>query len=139
MSQFGIYRLHCHRGGGVFEMKLTQIYTSDNDNELSAKIQVAKAQSFCKIFRANIVKITLREMSEKFSLNSKTLSAWEHGRVNKAEYLFYYYNLTDDLELKKQFLDVIFNSEGKDIIIDTTVSLDTNEKHISIRLEDKNS
>lgn len=94
---------------------------------------VRKTQSICKLFRTTICNITLEQMSNKVNVNMKNLSAWENGRSNKVEYLFYYYDILDEFA-KKQFIDAVFNSDGKKIVVDTTSNIDGSVMSYSIRV-----
>lgn len=85
---------------------------------------VRKAQTICKMFRNDICNITLQEMADLYEVNLKSLSAWECGRSNKVEYLFYYYDLLGTECEQKWFIDAVFNSDNKKVVIDT--SRDTN-------------
>ena len=54
------------------------------------------------------MKITLTNFSNLSKLNIKNISAFEHGKANSIEYLYYYFILSDE-ELKKDFNKGLFN------------------------------
>lgn len=99
---------------------------------------VRKAQSFCKVLRSEICNVTLQEMSDLYNVNLKNLSAWENGRSNKAEYIFYYYDLCNNEIDKQTFLKVVFESDNKDVIIDTTKDITGRCSSYTIHLKDRN-
>lgn len=99
---------------------------------------IRKTQSFCKVLRSEICNITLQEMADIYGLNLKSLSAWENGRSNKADYIFYYYDLCNNEETRNIFLKVVFDSDNKDIIIDTTKDIVGKCTNYAIRLKDRN-
>lgn len=86
---------------------------------------IRKAQNYCKFFRGSVCKVSLRQMAEKFGLNDKNLTAWENGRSNKADYLFYYYDLCEDEVTKEWFLKAVFASDGKELVVSSTVPCET--------------
>lgn len=55
-----------------------------------------KINKFCKNFREEVLKITLKEMEIKTGVNLKTLSAFEHGRSTNINHLISYYEICDD-------------------------------------------
>lgn len=75
---------------------------------MDKKELVLKVGEYCKDFRINKMKITLTNFSNLSKLNIKNISAFEHGKANSIEYLYYYYILSDE-ELKKDFSKGLFN------------------------------
>lgn len=72
------------------------------------KINVNTANEFCKLFRMNILKISLQEMSEITGIKLSTLSSFENGRSNNLKFIFIYYNLGNDEE-KEYFKSNLFS------------------------------
>lgn len=72
------------------------------------KINVDNVNEFCKLFRKNILKLSLKEVSEKTGIKLSTLSSFENGRSNNLNYLFVYYNLGNE-EQKEYFKDNLFS------------------------------
>lgn len=66
------------------------------------RIQVNSVNEFCKLFRMNVLKITLKEMEERTGVKIPTLSSFENGRSTNVEHLQVYYNLGNK-EQKKYF------------------------------------
>lgn len=62
---------------------------------------------YCKDFRIKELKLTLKEFSEITDLNNKNVNAFEYGRANNIQYLFYYYRLCND-SLKNKFSKGVF-------------------------------
>ena len=75
---------------------------------MNKKELVLKVGEYCKDYRINKMKITLTNFSNLSKLNIKNLSAFEHGKANSIEYLYYYYILSEE-ELKKDFSTGLFN------------------------------
>lgn len=63
--------------------------------------------NYCKEFRINDLKLSLKEFSDATDLNNKNVNAFEHGRANNIQYLFYYYKLSND-SLKNKFSRGLF-------------------------------
>lgn len=61
---------------------------------------------FCKVFRNEILKITLEELSEKTGVKVSTLSSFENGRSTNYTHIIKYYNCGTD-EQKQFFRDNI--------------------------------
>lgn len=57
------------------------------------RIQVNSVNEFCKLFRMNVLKITLKEMEERTGVKIPTLSSFENGRSTNINHLYLYYNL----------------------------------------------
>ena len=72
------------------------------------KINVNNVNEFCKLFRKNILKLSLKEVSEKTGIKLSTLSSFENGRSNNLKYIFIYYNLGNE-EQKEYFKDNLFS------------------------------
>lgn len=72
------------------------------------KINVNNANEFCKLFRKNILKLSLKEVSEKTGIKLSTLSSFENGRSNNLKYIFIYYNLGNE-EQKEYFKNNLFS------------------------------
>lgn len=98
---------------------------------------IFKAQQFCKLIRTDVCNCSLQTMGEKFGVNFKNLSAWENGRSNKAEYLFYYYDLIATQEMKDIFLQVVFGSDGKDVQITVQKDMQNMCSNIAITLTER--
>ncbi len=62
---------------------------------------------YCMKFRINDLKLSLKEFSEITGLNNKNVNAFEYGRANNIQYLFYYYRLCND-SLKNKFSKGLF-------------------------------
>lgn len=63
---------------------------------------------YCREFRINELKLSLKEFSEITGLNNKNVNAFEYGRANNIQYLFYYYRLSND-SLKHKFSKGLFD------------------------------
>ena len=63
--------------------------------------------NYCLEFRINDLKLSLKDFSEISGLNNKNVNAFEYGRANNIQYLFYYYRLCDD-SLKNKFSKGLF-------------------------------
>lgn len=72
------------------------------------KINVNNVNEFCKLFRKNILKLSLKEVSEKTGIKLSTLSSFENGRSNNLKYIFIYYNLGNE-EQKEYFKNNLFS------------------------------
>ena len=76
--------------------------------KLSEKEKLIKnVGRYCKKFRINDLKLSLKEFSEITGLNNKNVNAFEYGRANNIQYLFYYYRLCND-SLKNKFSKGLF-------------------------------
>ena len=62
---------------------------------------------FCKLYRMNILKLTLKEVSEITGLKLSTLSSFENGRSNNLKYIIIYYMLGNE-EQKEYFKNNLF-------------------------------
>lgn len=80
-------------------------------------VSLIKAQTICKMIRKDVCNMSMKTLGEYCGLSVQAISSWESGKANNINYLFYYYDicLTDDW--KKMFIDVIFNSDGKNVEI----------------------
>ena len=72
------------------------------------KINVNSTNEFCKLFRKNILKFSLQEVSEITGIKLSTLSSFENGRSNNLKFIFIYYNLGDE-EQKEYFKTNLFS------------------------------
>lgn len=68
---------------------------------------IKKVGQYCREFRINELKLSLKEFSEITGLNNKNVNAFEYGRANNIQYLFYYYRLCND-SLKYKFAKGLF-------------------------------
>ena len=76
--------------------------------ELSDKKKLIKnVGKYCREFRINDLKLSLKDFSEITGLNNKNVNAFEYGRANNIQYLFYYYRLCND-SLKRKFSKGLF-------------------------------
>lgn len=98
---------------------------------------IFKAQQFCKLVRTDICNCSLQTMGEIMGVNYKNLSAWENGRSNKAEYLFYYYDLIATQEMKDLFLKVVFGSDNKDVSIQVQKDIQNNCSNFAITFSER--
>ena len=64
---------------------------------------------YCYDFRINDLKLSLKEFSDMTGLNNKNVNAFEYGRANNIQYLFYYYRLCND-SLKAKFSRGLFKT-----------------------------
>ena len=62
---------------------------------------------YCMEFRINDLKLSLKDFSEITELNNRNVNAFEHGRANNIQYLFYYYRLCND-SLRNKFSKGLF-------------------------------
>ena len=110
--------------------------TFNNGMELKARdtsVSLIKAQTICKMVRKDVCNMSMKTFGEYCGLSVQAISSWESGRANNVNYLFYYYDicLTDDW--KNMFIDVIFNSDGKNV--DVTVYKNKKTKSSSCKYE----
>lgn len=98
---------------------------------------IEKAQKICKIIRRDVCNCSLQTMGEIMGVNMKNLSAWENGRSNKAEYIFYYYDLLSTQSMKDTFLNLIFKSDGKDVILNVQKDLKNECSNVEITLKQR--
>ena len=76
--------------------------------ELSEKEKLIKnVGKYCREFRIDVLKLSLKDFSEITGLNNKNVNAFEYGRANNIQYLFYYYRLCND-SLKNNFSKGLF-------------------------------
>lgn len=66
-----------------------------------------KIQTFCKSFREDVLKMTLKELSEQSGVGLKTISAWEHARSSNIMHIQMYSNACSDKGQELLFLDGI--------------------------------
>jgi hypothetical protein len=72
------------------------------------KIDVDSINEFCKLFRMNILKLYLQEVSKITGIKLSTLSSFENGRSNNLKYIFIYYSLGND-EQREYFKNTLFS------------------------------
>lgn len=61
---------------------------------------------FCKVFRNEVLKMTLKELSEKTGVKVTTLSSFENGRSRNLEHINLYLKFADE-EQEKLFRENI--------------------------------
>lgn len=71
------------------------------------KINVNSMNEFCKLFRMNILKLSLKEVSEMTGIKLSTLSSFENERSNNLKYIYIYYNLGNE-EQREYFKNNLF-------------------------------
>lgn len=76
-------------------------------NEKDKEKLVKNVGKYCLDFRVNDLNLSLKEFSEITGLNNKNVNAFEYGRANNIQYLFYYYRLCND-SLKNKFSKGLF-------------------------------
>ena len=72
------------------------------------KINVNSINEFCKLFRMNILKLSLQEVSEITGIKLSTLSSFENGRSNNLKYISIYYSLGNE-EQREYFKNNLFS------------------------------
>lgn len=72
------------------------------------KINVNSINEFCKLFRMNILKLSLKEVSEITGIKLSTLSSFENGRSNSLKYIHIYYGLGNE-EQREYFKNNLFS------------------------------
>jgi len=72
------------------------------------KINVNSVNEFCKLFRMNILKLSLQEVSEITGIKLSTLSSFENGRSSNLKYINVYYSLGNE-EQKEYFKNNLFS------------------------------
>lgn len=72
------------------------------------KINVSSVNEFCKLYRMNILKLSLQEVSEITGIKLSTLSSFENGRSNNLKYIYIYYNLGNE-EQREYFKNNLFS------------------------------
>ena len=72
------------------------------------KINVNSINEFCKLFRMNILKLTLQEVSEITGIKLSTLSSFENGRSNNLKYINVYYSIGNE-EQREYFTNNLFS------------------------------
>lgn len=76
-------------------------------NEKDKEKLIKNVGKYCLDFRVNDLNLSLKEFSEITGLNNKNVNAFEYGRANNIQYLFYYYRLCND-SLKNKFSRGLF-------------------------------
>lgn len=72
------------------------------------KINVNSINEFCKLFRMNILKLSLQEVSEITGIKLSTLSSFENGRSNNLKYINVYYSIGNE-EQREYFTNNLFS------------------------------
>lgn len=72
------------------------------------KINVNSVNEFCKLFRMNILKLSLKEVSKITGIKLSTLSSFENGRSNNLKYINIYYSLGNE-EQREYFKNSLFS------------------------------
>lgn len=72
------------------------------------KINVNSVNEFCKLYRMNILKLSLQEVSEITGIKLSTLSSFENGRSNNLKYISIYYSLGNE-EQREYFKNNLFS------------------------------
>jgi len=72
------------------------------------KINVNSVNEFCKLFRMNILKLSLQEVSEITGIKLSTLSSFENGRSNNLKFISIYYSLGNE-EQREYFKNNLFS------------------------------
>ena len=72
------------------------------------KINVNSVNEFCKLYRMNILKLSLQKVSEITGIKLSTLSSFENGRSNNLKYISIYYNLGNE-EQREYFKNNLFS------------------------------
>ena len=68
---------------------------------------IKEVGNYCKEFRINDLKLSLKDFSNMTDLNNKNVNAFEHGRANNIQYLYYYYKIAND-SMKNKFSKGLF-------------------------------
>lgn len=89
----------------------------DNLKARDTSVSLLKAQTMCKMIRKDVCNMSMKRMGEYCGLSVQAISSWESGRANNCNYLFFYYDMCLYPEWQKMFLDVVFNSDGKNVEI----------------------
>lgn len=66
------------------------------------RIEINNIHEFCKIYRINILKITLKQMSNLTGIKIPTISSFENGRSSNIKHLYTYYEISNE-EQKEYF------------------------------------
>ena len=73
-----------------------------NDKKL-----ILSVGKYCRGFRINDLKLSLKDFSNITGLNNKNVNAFEFGRANNIQYLFHYYRLCNE-GMKNKFSNGLF-------------------------------
>lgn len=68
---------------------------------------ITRVGKYCREFRIKELELSLKDFSNITGLNNKNVNAFEYGRANNIQYLFYYYRLCNDA-LKNKFSKGLF-------------------------------
>ena len=74
------------------------------ENKEKLMLNVGK---YCRNFRINEMGLSLKDFSNITGLNNKNVNAFEFGRANNIQYLFYYYRLCNE-SMKNKFSRGLF-------------------------------
>jgi len=72
------------------------------------RINVSTINEFCKLYRKNVLKLSLQEVSKITGIKLSTLSSFENGRSNNLKYINVYYSLGNE-EQKEYFKNNLFS------------------------------
>lgn len=64
------------------------------------RIEINTIGEFCKLYRKNILNLTLKEMELKTGVKIPTLSSFENNRSSNTNHISLYYSLGDDKDKK---------------------------------------
>lgn len=73
---------------------------------------INKIAQICKDIRINTLKMGLTEFSKENNENIKNIWAFENGKANNIKYLFLYYNMCEDEQVRRDFAQKLFNTFG---------------------------
>lgn len=68
---------------------------------------------YCKEFRKEVLKLSLKDFAEITETNNKNISSFENGRANNIRYLFLYYNLCENEFIRTMFIKELFRVGDK--------------------------
>lgn len=60
--------------------------------------------TYCKVFRSEILGLTLQQFEEKTHAKVKTISAFENGNSSNIAHLFKYLDLCETREMRTEYL-----------------------------------
>lgn len=64
------------------------------------RIEISTIGEFCKLYRKNILKITLQEMENRTGVKIPTLSSFENNRSSNTNHISLYYSLGSEKDKK---------------------------------------
>lgn len=71
-------------------------------------VDLFEVGQYCREYRLNVLDMTLTSFCKHFNINIKNVSAFEHGRANNINYLYYYYIISTQ-EQRKHFSKELFD------------------------------